>query len=44
MCSPNVDLLYSNRYNLLEQLRRADLVIAPVLLRGQAPKLCGATT
>ena len=37
---PNVDLLYSNRYNLLEQLRRADLVIGAVLLPGaKAPKL-----
>src|SRR4029077_3297573 len=36
----NVDLLYSNRYNLLEQLRRADLVIGAVLLPGaKAPKL-----
>src|SRR5581483_6871125 len=31
---PNVDLLYSNRHNLLEQLRRADLVIGAVLLPG----------
>src|SRR5436189_205985 len=37
---PNVDLLYSNRYNLLEQLSRADLVIGAVLLPGaKAPKL-----
>jgi alanine dehydrogenase len=37
---PNVDLLYSNRHNLLEQLRRADLVIGAVLLPGaKAPKL-----
>src|SRR2546429_92023 len=36
----NVDLLYSNRHNLLEQLRRADLVIGAVLLPGaKAPKL-----
>jgi len=36
----NVDLLYSNRYNLIEQLRRADLVIGAVLLPGaKAPKL-----
>src|SRR5438309_926358 len=36
----NVDLLYSNRYNLLEQLSRADLVIGAVLLPGaKAPKL-----
>src|SRR5207245_3362159 len=37
---PNVDLLYSNRHNLLEQLHRADLVIGAVLLPGaKAPKL-----
>src|SRR2546430_2709375 len=37
---PNVDLLYSNRHNLLEQLRKADLVIGAVLLPGaKAPKL-----
>lgn len=37
---PNVDLLYSNRHNLLDQLRRADLVIGAVLLPGaKAPKL-----
>ena len=36
----NVDLLYSNRHNLVEQLRRADLVIGAVLLPGaKAPKL-----
>src|SRR5256885_4781185 len=36
----NVDLLYSHRYNLLEQLSRADLVICAVLLPGaKAPKL-----
>src|SRR5256885_15895380 len=36
----NVDLVYSNRHNLLEQLRRADLVIGAVLLPGaKAPKL-----
>src|SRR5207249_947493 len=36
----NVDLLYSNRHNLLEQLSRADLVIGAVLLPGaKAPKL-----
>src|SRR3989475_4031734 len=36
----NVDLLYSNRHNLLEQLRRADLVVGAVLLPGaKAPKL-----
>jgi len=38
--SPNVDVLYSNRHNLLEQLRKADLVIGAVLLPGaKAPKL-----
>jgi alanine dehydrogenase len=37
---PNVDLLYSNRHNLLERLRVADLVIGAVLLPGaKAPKL-----
>jgi alanine dehydrogenase len=37
---PNVDLLYSNRHNLLERLRAADLVIGAVLLPGaKAPKL-----
>src|SRR5207302_7790432 len=37
---PNVDLLISKRHNLLEQLRRADLVIGAVLLPGaKAPKL-----
>jgi len=37
---PNVDLLYSNRHNLLEQLRKADLVIGAVLLPvAKAPKL-----
>jgi len=37
---PNFDLLYSNRHNLLEQLRKADLVIGAVLLPGaKAPKL-----
>jgi len=36
----NVDLLYSNRHNLLDQLRRADLVVGAVLLPGaKAPKL-----
>ncbi|PYP44836.1 MAG: alanine dehydrogenase [Gemmatimonadetes bacterium] len=36
----NVDLVYSNRHNLVEQLRRADLVIGAVLLPGaKAPKL-----
>ncbi|HVH09053.1 MAG TPA: alanine dehydrogenase [Gemmatimonadales bacterium] len=37
---PNVDVLYSNRHNLVEQLRKADLVIGAVLLPGaKAPKL-----
>src|SRR6266550_3950523 len=37
---PNVDLLYSNRHNLLEQLSKADVVIGAVLLTGaKAPKL-----
>jgi alanine dehydrogenase len=37
---PNVDLLYSNRHNILEQLRKADLVIGAVLLPGaKAPHL-----
>src|SRR5207237_6510244 len=37
---PNVALLYSNRHNLLDQLRKADLVIGAVLLPGaKAPKL-----
>lgn len=37
---PNVDLVYSNRYNILEQLRKADLVIGAVLLPGaKAPHL-----
>lgn len=36
----NVDLLYSNRHNLLEQLRKADLLIGAVLVPGaKAPKL-----
>jgi len=38
--APNVDLLYSNRHNLLDQLRKADVVIGAVLLPGaKAPKL-----
>ncbi len=38
--APNVDLLYSNRHNILEQIRRADLVIGAVLLPGaKAPNL-----
>jgi len=38
--SPNVDLLYSNRHNMLEQLGKADVVIGAVLLTGaKAPKL-----
>ena len=37
---PNVDLLYSNRHNLLDQLRKADVVIGAVLLPGaKAPRL-----
>jgi alanine dehydrogenase len=37
---PNVNLLYSNRHNLLDQLRKTDLVIGAVLLPGaKAPKL-----
>jgi alanine dehydrogenase len=37
---PNVDLLYSNRHNILEQIRKADLVIGAVLLPGaKAPHL-----
>src|SRR2546429_7491919 len=38
--APNVDLLYSNRHNLVEQLRKADVVVGAVLLPGaKAPKL-----
>jgi len=37
---PNVDLLYSNHQNIIEQLRKADLVIGAVLLPGaKAPHL-----
>jgi alanine dehydrogenase len=37
---PNVELLYSNRHNILDQLTRADLVIGAVLLPGaKAPNL-----
>ncbi len=37
---PNVDLLYSNRHNILEQLPKADVVIGAVLLPGaKAPHL-----
>jgi alanine dehydrogenase len=37
---PNVDLLYSNRHNILDQLKKADLVIGAVLLPGaKAPNL-----
>ena len=40
MLPPNVDLVYSNRHSLLEQLRKADVVIGAVLLPGaKAPKL-----
>ena len=36
----NVDLLYSNRHNVLDQLSKADVVIGAVLLTGaKAPKL-----
>jgi alanine dehydrogenase len=36
----NVDVLYSNRHNLLEQIARADVLIGAVLLPGaKAPKL-----
>src|SRR5204863_2149490 len=38
--APNVDPLYSNRHNILEQLKKADLVIGAVLLPGaKAPSL-----
>ncbi|HXH63630.1 MAG TPA: alanine dehydrogenase [Gemmatimonadales bacterium] len=37
---PNVDLLYSNRHNILDRLKLADLVIGAVLLPGaKAPHL-----
>lgn len=37
---PNVDLLYSNRHNVVDQLRKADLVVGAVLLPGaKAPHL-----
>lgn len=37
---PNVDLVYSNRHNLIEQLEKADLVVGAVLVPGaKAPKL-----
>jgi len=37
---PNVDLLYSNRHNILQQIAKADLVIGAVLLPGaKAPNL-----
>lgn len=36
----NVDLIYSNRYNILEQIEKADLVVGAVLVPGaKAPKL-----
>ncbi|HET7276107.1 MAG TPA: alanine dehydrogenase [Longimicrobiaceae bacterium] len=36
----NVDLIYSNRYNILEQIRMADLLVGAVLLPGaKAPTL-----
>jgi alanine dehydrogenase len=38
--APNVDLLFSNRHNILEQLRKADVVVGAVLLPGaKAPSL-----
>ena len=38
--APNVDCIYSNRYNLLEAIKRADLVIGAVLVPGaKAPHL-----
>src|SRR5437870_2086116 len=38
--APNVDLLYSNRHNILEQIHKADVVIGAVLLPGaKAPHL-----
>jgi alanine dehydrogenase len=37
---PNVDLLFSNRHNILDQLKKADLVVGAVLLPGaKAPHL-----
>src|SRR5690242_14025809 len=37
---PNVDLLYSNRHNILDRLKLADLVVGAVLLPGaKAPHL-----
>ncbi|TWT76545.1 Alanine dehydrogenase [Planctomycetes bacterium CA13] len=40
---PNVNCLYSDRYTILEQLRRADLVIGSVLIPGaKAPQLVRA--
>src|SRR5512134_2875998 len=37
---PNVDPLYSNHHNILEQLKKADLVVGAVLLPGaKAPSL-----
>lgn len=36
----NVDLIYSNRFNILEQIRHADLLVGAVLLPGaKAPNL-----
>jgi alanine dehydrogenase len=41
----NVDLIYSNRYNILEQIEHADLLIGAVLLPGaKAPNLVRART
>src|SRR5213594_1816708 len=38
--APNVDPLYSNRHNILEQIQKADVVIGAVLLPGaKAPHL-----
>jgi alanine dehydrogenase len=38
--APNVDCIYSNRYNLLEAIKRADLLIGAVLVPGaKAPHL-----
>ena len=38
--APNVDGVYSNRHNILEQIKKADLVIGAVLLPGaKAPSL-----
>ena len=40
VCAPNVDVLFSDRHTIREQLRRADLVIGSVLIPGaRAPHL-----